>query len=182
MTTQKRFIEFSKPFIDAAKNVFETMIFTKLEPQKPSIKEGNRSQGDVSSVLGLSGEYENGDVKTPYKAMLVIAFPYDTYIRTASAMLMEEYTEYNDEIADVGGEICNMIMGNAKRDLKEMGYTTNMAIPSMVEGKNHSIHYPSKTTVVLIPIETDHGPLFIELCYLEGNAAKSIDLDVKKES
>lgn len=169
MTTQKRFIDFSKPFIDAAKNVFETMVYTKLEPQKPSIKEGNMSRGDVSSVLGLSGEYQNNGIQTPYKAMLVISFPYETYIKAASAMLMEEHTEYNEEIADVGGEICNMIMGNAKRDLKEMGYSTNMAIPSMVEGKNHSIRYPSKTTVILIPIDTDHGPLFMELCYSEGD-------------
>jgi chemotaxis protein CheX len=182
MSSQKRFIDFSKPFIDAAKNVFETMVYTKLEPQKPSIKEGNTSRGDVSSVLGLSGVYQDGDIKTPYKAMLVMAFPYDTYIKAASAMLMEEHTEYNDEITDVGGEICNMIMGNAKRDLKEMGYTTNMAIPSMIEGKNHSIHYPMKTEVVLIPIESDHGPLFIELCYSEGEAAKNVDLDIKKES
>lgn len=178
MSTQKRFIEFSKPFIDAAKNVFETMIYTKLEPQSPKIKEGSTSRGDVSSVLGLSGEYEKGDIKTPYKAMLVIAFPYETYIKAASAMLMEEYTEYNDEIADVGGEICNMIMGNAKRDLAAMGYTTSMAIPSMVEGKNHSIHYPQKTTVVQIPIESSHGPLFIELCYTEGEQARQIDFKV----
>lgn len=182
MTEHKRFTQFSRPFIDAAKNVFETMVFCKLEPKKPSIKESNRLDGDVSSVLGLSGEYYHGDIQTSYKAMLVITYPYDTYVKIASAMLMEEYTQYNDEISDVGREICNMIMGNAKRDLNEMGYTTNMAIPSTVEGKDHSIIYPSQTTVVLIPLETDHGTLYLELCYSEGKAAKNIDLGIKKSS
>ena len=167
MTVNSHFIEFSKPFIDAAKNVFETMIFTKLETQKPSIKKETTSHGDVSAVLGATGEVERDGKKIPYKGMLVISWPYETYFKVASAMLMDTFTEYNDEIADVGGEICNMIMGNAKRDLAGMGYTSNMAIPSMIEGKDHTLKYPSGTAVILIPINSAHGPFYIELCYRE---------------
>jgi len=58
MPGESHFIEFSKPFIDAAKNVFETMIFTKLETQKPQIKSDAVSRGDISAVLGLSGDME----------------------------------------------------------------------------------------------------------------------------
>jgi chemotaxis protein CheX len=99
--------------------------------------------------------------------MLVISWPYETYFKVASAMLMEEYTEYSDEISDVGGEISNMIMGNAKRTLSEMGYTSNMAIPSIIEGQNHSLKYPTGTTVILIPINSAHGQFFMEVCYRE---------------
>lgn len=163
------FIEFSKPFIRAARNVFETMVYTQLEPQKPFIKEGNVSKGDVSAVLGLSGVLTQGDSQSDYKAMLVISWPYSTYIKVAGAMLMDEgLTEYSEDIADVGGEICNMIMGNAKRDLADMGYSSSMAIPSMIEGEAHSIKYPNKTTVIVIPIHSAHGDMFIELCYIEG--------------
>ncbi len=64
MASATNFIEFSRPFINAAKNVFETMVFTKLEPQKPGLKKSQVSNGDVSSVLGLSGELTkgNGDI------------------------------------------------------------------------------------------------------------------------
>ncbi len=169
MTKQSNFLTFSKPFIDAAKNVFETMVFTKLDPQKPTIKTDSLSKGDVSAVLGLNGEVEvNGETK-PYRAMLVISWPYDTYFKVASAMLMDTFVEYNDEIADVGGEICNMIMGNAKRDLATQGYTSNMAIPSMIEGANHKIKYPAGTTVILIPIKSAHGDMYIELCYSQAD-------------
>lgn len=161
------FIEFSKPFIDAAKNVFETMVFTKLETQKPIIKSDQVSKGDISAVLGLSGEMEKNGNRCQYKAMLVISFPYETYFKAASAMLGETYTSYVPDIHDLGGEIVNMIMGNAKRDLKAMGYSSNMAIPSMIEGKNHTIKYPSGTNVVLIPFNSVHGPIFMELCYSE---------------
>jgi chemotaxis protein CheX len=58
-------------------------------------------------------------------------------------------------------------MGNAKRDLKGLGYTSNMAIPSMIEGKDHTIKYPASTTVILIPIMSAHGEMYLELCYSE---------------
>lgn len=169
MSGDARFIEFSKPFIDAAKNVFETMVFTKLEPQKPSIKKTNVAQGDISAVLGLSGKISKEGSQSNYRALLVISWPYETYFKVASAMLMQEYKEYCADIADVGGEICNMIMGNAKRELSGMGYTSNMAIPSMIEGKDHTIKYPNNTTVIIIPIMSAHGKMYIELCYTEND-------------
>ncbi len=162
------FLEFSKPFIEAAKNVFETMVFTKLDPGKPSVKKNNSSKGDVSAVLGLSGVLTKEGTEKKYRAMLVISFPYDTYIKVAGAMLMETYTEFNEEIRDVGGEICNMIMGNAKRDLGGLGYTSDMAIPSIIEGPSHTIKYPDGTTVIIIPMKSAHGEMFLELCYAEG--------------
>jgi chemotaxis protein CheX len=168
MSNETSFIEFSRPFVEAAKNVFETMVYTKLEPKKPSIKKDNFSKGDISAVLGMSGEIERPAGKCSYKAMLVLSFPYDTYFKVAGAMLSETYTAYVPEIHDVGGEIVNMIMGNAKRDLKGLGYSSNMAIPSIIEGKDHTIKYPSGTTVILIPINSAHGDMFLELCYSES--------------
>lgn len=168
MGSETNFIEFSRPFVEAAKNVFETMVYTKLEPQKPCIKKDNISKGDISAVLGMSGELEKANGKVNYKAMLVLSFPYETYFKVAGAMLSDTYTSYVPDIHDVGGEIVNMIMGNAKRDLKGLGYTSNMAIPSMIEGKDHTIKYPSGTTVILIPIVSAHGEMFLELCYSES--------------
>lgn len=168
MSNDNNFIDFSRPFVEAAKNVFETMVYTKLEPQKPSIKKDNISKGDISAVLGMSGEIERASGKCNYKAMLVLSFPYNTYFKVAGAMLSESYSSYVPEIHDVGGEIVNMIMGNAKRDLKGMGYSSNMAIPSMIEGKDHTIKYPSGTTVILIPINSAHGEFFMEICYSES--------------
>ena len=177
MTSKTNFLEFSRPFVEAAKKVFETMVFTKLEALKPSIKENNNSLGDISAILGLLGQIKNGNGDKPveYKAMLVMSFPYETYIKIASAMLMETYAEYNDEISDVGGEICNMVMGNAKRSLSEMGYSCNKAIPSIIVGENHVIKYPSETTTVVIPINSAHGKMYMEICYKELHASEVDD-------
>ena len=171
MGSDSHFLEFSKPFVDAVKNVFETMVLTKLETQKPIIKTDTVSRGDISAIIGLSGDIEKEGTGGHYKAMLVISFPYDTYFKVASAMLGETYTSYVPDIKDLGGEIVNMVMGNAKRDLKVLGYGSNMAIPSMIEGKGHTINYPSGTRMFLIPFISVHGQLFMELCYSEDEQA-----------
>ena len=44
------------PFIDATLNVLETMTSTKAEPGKPYLKKGQVASGDVSGVIGLTGE------------------------------------------------------------------------------------------------------------------------------
>ena len=80
-------------------------------------------------------------------------------------MLMEEYTEINDSNSDAGAEISNMITGNAKRYLTALGYKIEMSIPSTILGPNHEIKYPSGTFVVLIPIDSQHGRFYVELCY-----------------
>ncbi len=164
-----RFIQFARPFIEAARSVFETMAFTQIETLKPEIKGEQRSKGDISAVVGIAGELERDGEKVAYLGMLVISWPYKTYCQLASAMLHEEHAEFNNEIADVGGEICNMVLGNAKRELAAMGYSTNMAIPSMVEGREHIIKYPANTTVIQIPINSAHGKMFMEVCYSEAH-------------
>jgi chemotaxis protein CheX len=159
-----QFIAFSKPFLDATKNIFKTMVATDIETGKPYIKEGNVSKGDISSIIGMNGTCERDGKNLDFKGQLVISFPEKTFLKVASAMLMEEYTEVN---ADMGGEIVNMVMGNAKRDLTPLGYKMGMASPSTVTGKDHQIKYMNGVNVVVIPILCAHGELFLEICYDE---------------
>ena len=164
MTSNENFLAFSKPFIDGAKNVFESMVHTKLLPGKPKIKTSSDLLSDLTSFINVSGELQG----TPYQAIMVISWPYDSYIKMSSAMLQEEYLEYTNELKDIGSEICNMITGNAIRDLKGLGYSCGMAIPTTIEGKDHKLSYPRGTTIIYFPIESNHGNFVIEICYSES--------------
>lgn len=137
----ERFLEFSRPFIEASKKVFETMIFTKLDCGKPSLKESVTCYGDVTVLMGLNGKVKIDSVEMPFRGMLVLSFPMTTYLKIASAMLMTEYKEFGPDINDVGAEITNIITGNAKRTLRTMGYLIDMCIPSTVHGKDYAISY-----------------------------------------
>ena len=162
-----QFIAFSKPFIDAAKNIFKTMVSSNLETGKPSIKKGNVSNGDISSIIGMTGTCERGGEAFNFKGQLVISFPEGTFLKVTSAMLFEEFTEINDDNSDSGAEIINMIMGNAKRDLTSLGYKMGMATPTTVSGAAHEIKYINGVRIIVIPMKCTHGDFFVEICYQE---------------
>ncbi len=162
---QKKFLEFSKPFLAGADSVFETMIFTKIKCGRPQLKENNQSPGEISAVMGLSGVY--GESASHFKGMFVLSFPEVTYLNIAGSMLQETYTEFSDEVADVGAEISNIITGNAKRVLAESGYQIGMSIPSTIYGANHRLSYPSSTEIVQVPVSSELGNFYIEICYKE---------------
>jgi chemotaxis protein CheX len=82
-------------------------------------------------------------------------------------MLGEEVTSIDDTVTDMVGEITNMVTGGAKRLLSEQGYRFDMAIPSVVSGKNHIIHHKSKAPIVVVPFNTQAGNFFIEICFEE---------------
>lgn len=163
--SNEQFLSFSKPFIDACKSVFSLMVDVEIEIGKPLVKDQSKSSGDITSIMGISGVYESESCTNKFQGMLCLSFPTGTYLKVASGMLGQEYTEFDDDIRDVGNEITNIIMGNAKGVLSETGYKIEMSIPSLIIGKGHLINYPKKSTIILIPITCDHGDFFIELCY-----------------
>ena len=161
----KEYVQFLKPFFDAAKDVFTTMVHTPITIGKPYIKKDISPLGDVTALIGMSGHQEKGGEINDFQGQFCISFQEETYIKVASAMLMEEYTEFNEEIADVGSEICNIIVGNTKGGLVELGCKIEMAIPNMIRGKNHQISYPAEAMILVVPVECNHGKLFMEICF-----------------
>ena len=82
-----------------------------------------------------------------------------------SSMLGEEIKEMSSVTNDAVGEITNMISGQARRALDELGRTLQAAIPTVVSGKNHAITHMTNAPVVAIPFKTDSGKFTIEVCF-----------------
>lgn len=161
----KRYLDFCKPFIDAIKEVYATMMDAEITPDKPGIKTGRKSYGDFSAIMGINGKLEIGNEKKNFKGTLVLSWPEDVYLKSAGAMLMEEFTEYSDEIADVGLEICNITMGNAKKVLSEQGFFVEMSIPTSVKGKDHEIMAQDGVVTIATPLSCKLGVFSVELSY-----------------
>jgi len=143
------------PFINATLNVLETMAFTKAEAGKPYLKKGDIAQGDVSGVIGFTGE-NNGTV--------AVTFDEGCILKIVTNMFGEEMTEVNDEIADAVGELTNVISGQARKELEEIGKVFHGAIPTVVTGKNHKLESMTKGPKVAIPFKTAAGSFTIEVC------------------
>ncbi len=82
-------------------------------------------------------------------------------------MFGEEMKEVNNEIADAVGELTNMISGQARKELEEIGKVFHGAIPSVITGKNHKLESMTKGPKIAIPFKTDTGSFTIEVA-LEG--------------
>jgi len=80
-------------------------------------------------------------------------------------MFGETMTELNTEIADAVGELTNMISGQARRELEEVGKVFKAAIPSVITGRNHSITHYTDGPKIAIPFSTENGDFTIEVCF-----------------
>lgn len=163
----QRYLEFCKPFIDAVKEVYDTMLSTELNAGTPFFKEDSKPYGDVTALMGINGTVEKDGEKKPFKGNMILSWPMETYLKSASAMLMEEHAEMNEEIADVGMEISNITTGNAKKVLATMGYLIEMATPTQVNGKDYELRSAANIRTIHIPFDSKLGTFFIELNYEE---------------
>lgn len=151
--------EFANPFINATINVLGMMAMIKPSPQKPHMKNDTKSTGDVTGIIGLAGEKAKGS--------FAISFSEQSILRIVSNMLGEEIKSMEDGIDDAVGEITNMISGGARAELDKMGYTFEMAIPTVITGKSHIIEHTTDHPVMVVPFETEAGPFFLEVCLIK---------------
>ena len=143
------------PFLNATLNVLETMAFVKAEAEKPYLKKDNVAQGDVSGIVGITGS-EKGTVS--------ITFDEGCILKIVSNMFGEEMQEINHEISDAVGELTNMISGQARQEIEEIGKILHGAIPTVVTGKNHKLISMAKGPKIAIPFKTDAGNFAVEVC------------------
>jgi len=151
-------VKYINPFISATLHVLETLAHIKAEPGKPFVKKDKVARGDVTGVIGLTGK-ARGTVSVSFSEKCILAI--------VSGMFGEEMKELNEEIRDAAGEISNMISGQARRMLEEMGLSLSAAIPTVIMGKNHSLSPITTYPVIAIPFKTGHGDFTIEVSFEE---------------
>ncbi len=151
-------VNFINPFITATLHVLQTMASTEVKPGKPFLKKDNVARGDVTGIIGLTGET---------KGTISVSFTEQSILAIVSKMFGEEMKELNEEIRDAVGEISNMISGQARISLENMGKSLTAAIPTVIMGKRHTISHMTKSPVMAIPFNTDQGGFTIEVCLEE---------------
>jgi len=139
-------------------NVLKTMASTNPKPGKPYKKGDKKTLGDVSGIIGLTGAA---------KGAVVVSFSKACALKIVSTMLMEDYTEINEEVKDAVGEITNMISGDARRNLEDLGMAFKAGIPTIIIGKCHEIKYKCSGPCYcfVIPFTCDGLEFFVEASF-----------------
>jgi len=143
----------------AVKNVLNTMVMVEAKTGKPYLKKENTSHGDISGIIGFSSP----DGKN--KGSMSITFTEQSAKGLVSNMLGENFEQINKDVIDAVGELTNMICGQFRKELVEIGLVFEGGIPSVVTGKNHSISHVSNSAILAIPFETPFGPMVVEICF-----------------
>ena len=147
-------VALAKPFVQATINVLSSMTGLSPVPGKPYVKKTDKAQGDVSAIVGITG-CKSG----------AVALSFSCAIALVKGMLGDAIEDIIADTRDAVGEITNMISGQARATLSEMGLPLQGSTPSIVFGANHSLSFPGQVTTVAIPFETDYGAFTLEFCF-----------------
>lgn len=149
-------VELAKPFIKAAVDVLSTMAFIKPSVGKPYVKKDKVAAGDISGMIGITGE-KNGSVSLSFSKGCAVAI--------VKNMLGDEIDDIMQDVKDAVGELTNMISGQARAGLAERGLVFQGSTPTVVMGDNHTITHMAKAPIMAIPFNTPEGDFTIEFCF-----------------
>jgi chemotaxis protein CheX len=149
-------VQFINPFMTATVHVLKTIARTDVSAGKPYIKKDNVARGDVSAVIGLSGNVSG---------TIAVSFTEKSILAIVSSMFGEKVSDLNDDIGDAVGEIANMISGQARQALEKIGRPLQAAIPTVIMGKGHRITHITSEPIIAIPFLTENDGFTIEVCF-----------------
>jgi chemotaxis protein CheX len=138
--------------VDATTQVFETMVFKKLDQVTPIEGDALRPRSNVVGIVGFGGTISG-----------LVAF-YSTLEAAqeiAGAMLGIEPSEVDGEMADAIGEVTNMIAGGFRLRMADRGETLAISIPSVTVGSDFYTRFASDVRRVLCPFRMDAD---LEVC------------------
>ncbi|MDH4225262.1 MAG: DUF2225 domain-containing protein [Deltaproteobacteria bacterium] len=117
--------DFLTVFVDAAAKVLETMAKTKAVPGDPALKTESTPGALVSGAIAFHGEITGH---------LTVAFTHPAIQEVYAGMLGEVPPAIGKEVLDTCGELANMICGEARKSLYDLGYHIAAGIPKVKEG------------------------------------------------
>ena len=139
-------------------NVLVTMASLTPKASDVKIKSNNLPSGDITGFIPMSSSQTVGS--------LALSFSEKVILHIAENMLGEKFTRIDDEIADLVGELTNMVTGGAKKLLDEKGFDFDMSTPTVIRGKGQQIsHVGTTSSVIIIPFNTEVGDFYVEVCF-----------------
>lgn len=134
-----------------------------IELKKPELKNPNSPPwiGDIAASIAIQSRL--------FQGALVISFDESVFLKMVSSMLGEDQPCIGPDNADAIGEVCNMILGNAKPDFTD--YEISMSLPSILK-KDSPFPSPAGSANLLIPAGTPGGLFYIQvIAYPQTSAA-----------
>jgi chemotaxis protein CheX len=142
------------PLIEsAAREVFEVMLGTKLEP----FRDDPALVTEMIAMVGLSGRVAG---VMSFHCTAQGARKMATKMLGSAARPMEED---DDTARDAVGEICNMVAGTFKNKLGQVGNECKLSVPTIISGAECSMQANVEGTHVQMPFSFEGMPIAVAL-------------------
>jgi chemotaxis protein CheX len=152
-------VSYLNPFLSATIDIFRGSFgLTPVNGEVYICKETYTHRWDISAVMVLKGQVL-GVVAIRLTRLL------GDKLLSLSGVTYNSAAEREEMINGLVGELMNMISGNAATRLAQ--YQVEISVPIVVQGKNHSIAWPSQTPIVAIPFSTAAGPFEVSFSLME---------------
>lgn len=148
-------VKYINPFLAGTLEVLNKMARIDAVPGKPHVKTDDAASGDVSGIIGITGDALGS---------LALSFSEACICKIVANMLNEQFDGVTQEIIDATGELTNMISGASRTQMEKMGLSVYAAIPTVVHGRQHTISHILKSPSIVIPFSTAAGPFFVDVC------------------
>lgn len=139
------------PFVQATRTVLEMSTGVKATFGAPFRKAAPYFKSDVSGIINLFGELMGA---------VVISMPRRTADRMVAALVGAETPIESPLFADAIGELANMIVGSAKKDLNVLASIT---LPTVIVGDGHCTPVMGEIACIVIPFKSDLGEFNVEV-------------------
>jgi chemotaxis protein CheX len=152
--------EHVNPFLDATINLMRTTF--KLEPSVGSpyvVDDLTSHRWEISGVMVSTGS-AIGVVAVRLSRLLCVK------LLEHSGLEAQSTKEQEALINGMVGELVNVIAGNAATRLQ--GYSINVSVPFVVQGRNHTIAWPERAPIIGIPFRTPHGPFAVYVSLMDN--------------
>ena len=169
----KEEMEYLNSFIKNATNVLNTTASVQAVFKDVYFINDFRVFGDISGIIGLSGEAEG---------ILGITF-YWPLAKTIIARMMGVDEEHinADLIHDGVAEIINMISGSTKKDFVGKPYHFEISLPSVIVGSGHQIGHAENTPIAVMIFEVNYQYFALQVCIKSKGKIKDLSAGHRNE-
>lgn len=140
--------------IDAAKEVFSTMVMMDLVDDFPLKEPVSRFKCSITGMVGFAGTFSG---------VISIHCPVKLALKITSNMLGIDCDEVNDDLNDAIGEIANMLGGSVKQVLSKGGMDVKLSIPTVISGEDYTVNSLSDNDCVVVPFTVEEHTLLVGL-------------------
>ena len=146
----------AKTFVSATVNVLSTMANIKPVAGKPFVKTDMVALGDVTAIIGITGDK---------RGSIAVTFTKASAIAVVRGMLGDDIQDVMQDTRDTVGEVTNMISGQARAKLAEDGISLQGATPTIIFGDKHTVTHLTTAPVVAIPFNINADEFIVEFCF-----------------